>query len=141
MTKIKDKIISGLGGAAKSIKIQKPVLAKYAPEISSMHDGTLNVQLEQPLAIAKYDIEVPAYAWEPNYPPEGFGLVRASIQFTNYKIAEPLFCFLYYASRSAHRGNPFLVEVLTHTQEKAAISECLILLAQPCRTVEWVVVG
>ena len=130
---LRGKIVPGFSGAAGSIKKQKPFLQSYIPDISSVHDGTINVQLESPLFVREYDIETPPIEWVTGFW-EIFRIIRARIQLCP---CEPSFgnaipCLLYFAEASPHHFNPYLVEVVTKELVLTDVKECFIFLTKPC---------
>ena len=133
-------ICNGYGRASSALKIQIPLISKIVPEIQSMHPGTINVQLENPLSVARFDEEVKDLEWRPGYI-ESFGIVRAEFLPEGKKFKSPVPCLLYFPSTSPHRLNPFMVEVITEKLDLELVSKCSLLFNQPSRKVEWVVVG
>lgn len=139
MTKINGKIISGYGYASQCVPKQKPFLEKYLPEIASMHNGTLNIRLEQPLAIEKYDVETDWIQWDASRK-ERFYLLRAKIEFPNTNKGI-LPCVIYNATTSAYLNRPFFIEVLMQAIDKTGITDCCVIIEQPTRIAHWIIVG
>lgn len=124
ITKLKGVLTGGLGKARNCIEQQKPLLKNYVPEIASMF-GTINVLLDSPLLITKYDVETPPLQWSQNCT-ERFRLVNGLFQLITPGFGEPVPCLLYFAETSPYRSNPFFVEVVTKQLKKGDAKECLI---------------
>jgi hypothetical protein len=102
-------VIAGLGAASKLIKLQKPLLRDYLPDIDDCEIGTINVQLEHALDIRIPDIVTPPLQWEPNSAlGERFGFTNVVLEFGNQRHR----AWIYGAEYSSHRFNYTIVELL-----------------------------
>lgn len=139
MSRIEGEIIQGMGAAAGAVEKQLPELQKYEPLLASCHPGTLNVMLNQPLFVRKWDIVTDPIHWyvrDPNHC-ERFGLL--SVVFlhqdtvTNAWIFDP--------HNSPHRLNPFLVEILAPKLDAQIGDRCNLDIRHPTKTRSYLIVG
>ena len=102
----------GLGEAGLCIEKQKPLLAKYFPEILDCYSGTLNFTLEEPLIINHPDVKTPRLFWKDNYPAEDFGFTKVYLHFEKFSKDHQITGWIYQAMFSPFAPDPFLIEVV-----------------------------
>ena len=56
-------VFGGIGVFSKNIKYQMPHLVWQFPDIKDIHPGSINVQLETPLHVARYDCTTLPIPW------------------------------------------------------------------------------
>jgi hypothetical protein len=104
-------IVSGLGAAARVIRLQKPLLRDFLPDIENCQTGTINVQLDHALDIRIPDIVTPPISWDPRSKTTerfGFTHVKLAIDDSQHE------AWIYGAEFSVHRFNYTMVELLAH---------------------------
>jgi CTP-dependent riboflavin kinase len=130
VTVIKGKLCKGFGEAKKCLPSQIKFFKEKLPEITSMYsDGTLNVDLENPIRFLRYECVFPKLKWDENRPAEDIAFVKASILPQSDRFKNPVPCLLYFAETSSHRLNPFMLEIITEKLDLAGVKECSVFLA------------
>jgi hypothetical protein len=135
--KINGIIINKLGCANQTIPLQLPHLIEYEPEFKTNYPATINVLLESPLKIMKWDITTKPIAWIPNKPEikEVFSFLK--IIFNYQQQSSP--AWIYYPHGSPNRFDPFHIEVFTKEITLTENKNCSITIGQPLRSVPWLV--
>jgi len=111
---INGHIVGGLGAANRLIRLQKPFLRDFFPEIDDCRTGTINIQLDHALDVRIPDIVTPPIAWEKDAGPgERFGFTRVALELPSGRHD----AWIYGAEFSSHRFNYMLVEVLARPIE------------------------
>ena len=102
-------IVDGLRAAASVIRLQKPLLRNFLPDIENCRIGTINIQLDHALDIRIPDVVTPPLQWEPTSKiGERFGFT--SVRF---ELLDRLYdAWIYGAEFSSHRFNYTIVELL-----------------------------
>ena len=138
MTKINGIIINKLGCANQTVPLQMPHLVKYEPHFQESHPATINVLLESPLKIIKWDITTKPIAWVPNKPEfmEIFSFLKITFTYQNQSFP----AWIYYPHESPNRIDPFHMELLTQKINLTEKKECAITIGQPVRSVPFLVV-
>ena len=96
--------------ASGTIFRQKPLVAKYFPEIEGCFNGTINLQLEWPLQVRLPDIVTPPLHWDPASPDgQRFGITEIELELKDKRYR----AWIYTAEHSPHRFNNMIAEVLT----------------------------
>jgi hypothetical protein len=107
-------IVSGLGAATNLIRLQKPRLRDFFPEIEECRTGTINVQLDHALDVRIPDIVTPPIAWQSGSDAtERFAFTKIELEFLKCRYK----AWIYGAEFSAHRFNYNVVEVVTRPIE------------------------
>jgi hypothetical protein len=107
-------IVSGLGAATNLIRLQKPCLRDFFPEIDECRTGTINVQLDHALDVRIPDIVTPPIAWQSGSDAtERFAFTKIELEFLKCRYK----AWIYGAEFSAHRFNYNVVEVVARPIE------------------------
>jgi hypothetical protein len=107
-------IVSGLGAATNLIRLQKPRLRDFFPEIDECRTGTINVQLDHALDVRIPDIVTPPIAWQSGSDAtERFAFTKIELEFLKCRYK----AWIYGAEFSAHRFNYNVVEVVARPIE------------------------
>jgi hypothetical protein len=102
-------IVSGLGAATNLIRLQKPRLRDFFPEIDACQTGTINVQLDHALDVRIPDIVTPPIVWHSDSNiGERFAFTKIELEFFECRYK----AWIYGAEFSPHRFNFNLVEVV-----------------------------
>lgn len=138
MTKINGIIINKLGAANQTVPLQLPHLIKYEPHFQKCYPATINVLLENPLKIMKWDITTKPIAWIKENP--AFNEVFSFLEINFIYLEHSYLSWIYYPHQSPNRIDPFHIEVLTEKITLTDIKECAITIGQPVRSVPFLVV-
>ncbi len=138
MTIIHGKIVNKLGAANKTVPLQMPYFIEYDPFFEKCHEATINVILETPLKISKWDINTKPIPWVKNRPDitEKFSFLKISFTYKNKNYP----ALIYYPHQSPNRFNPFHVEILTKKLELTNDKKCSVSIDRKCRRVSIIVV-
>ncbi|HUY32766.1 MAG TPA: hypothetical protein VMV69_08285 [Pirellulales bacterium] len=96
--------------ATGNLRKQVPHLLKYAPELAAINHGTINVELEKALVVARPDFRTDPITWQEQNKDEVFDILR--IKFESKNEREPVDCWVYIAYQSAHRNNLWHHEIV-----------------------------
>ena len=131
MIRLKGKRFAGENNANRTIGVQLPFIAKAFPEVAQCHSGTINLELESPLIIARSDHQTPPLKWKPNLTQgEVFDLVRVLLEVP---FGGPQHtAWLYVAHRSRHRTDLRRHEVIAPFIELAAVEEYGLVVERAC---------
>src|SRR6266851_3363060 len=59
MTTVRGTVVTGIGAAALTLKLQMPYFAKLFPEVKDCHLASINLEMEQGLRVFNPDFETP----------------------------------------------------------------------------------
>jgi hypothetical protein len=118
MTAILATVCGGYGVANKNIKFQMPHLVWQFPDIKDIYPGSINVTLDSPLHIPKYDYTtLPTPWWDVDETDSGkwaverFGFLRIKFEFpvdgTLYR------AWIFDCHNSAYHHNPLHFEIIS----------------------------
>jgi len=142
MTIIKGRICNGYGEAKKCLPVQIKFFRDRLPEIDSMYsEGTLNIDLENPIRFLKYEHVFPKLKWAEDRVAETIAFIKAGILPHSDRFTHPVPCLLYFAETSSHQLNPFMLEVITEKLDLTGVQECSICFDQPLRKADWYFFG
>lgn len=142
MTIVKGRFRKGYGMAKKCLPAQIRFFRDKLPEIDSMYsDGTLNIDLENPIRFFRYDYVFEKIKWAEDRDPETIALIKAGILPHSGRFMHPVQCLLYFAETSSHRLNPFMLEVVTEKLDLTGVQECSIYFSQQLRKADWYFFG
>jgi hypothetical protein len=142
MTTIKGRFCNGYGMAKKCLPAQVKFFRDKLPEIDSMYsDGTLNVDLENPIRFLRYEYVFPKIKWAEDRDAETIAFIKAGILPHSVRFKDPVQCLLYFAESSSHQLNPFMLEVVTEKLDLIGVQECSIYFSQPLRKADWYFFG
>ena len=115
MISINGTHIDGLGIATETISLQREYFIEYLPNIEDLFIGTINLKLVDPVVISNPDIITKHIKWSDKFPAEEFSFTEAKVMHQPSEIVKK--CWIYEASLSPNRRDPFIVEVLTEFLE------------------------
>jgi hypothetical protein len=114
---INGHIVGGVGAATNLIRLQRPLLRSFFPEIDECQTGTINVQLDHALDVRIPDIVTPPVAWQSgSNAGERFGFTKIELEFSQCRYK----AWIYGAEFSIHRFNYNLVEIVARPIEGIA---------------------
>ena len=128
-TRIRARHLHCIGGGARTLSLQLPLLAREVPALAACHAGTLNLQLAVPLIVARPDHRTRSITWEPGEQ-EVFDLLRIELEVPFEGARHP--AWLYIAHQSPHRATPRVHEVIAPYIDLQAHTELAVVLQQPC---------
>lgn len=112
-------IVTGLGAAARTLKLQMPHLVKHFPEIANCHIGSINLELDRPLRVNNPDFTTPPLRWSPLDPTlfEQFSFLRVGFECPIGTPPQP--AWLYIAHHARERLGLFAAELVAPFIEAA----------------------
>ena len=123
MLTIPGKIVSGLGVASQTLKLQMPHFVSAHPELGKCLERTINVILECQLEIISPTFVIGPIRWHPSAF-EMFGFLPIVFELIEPKIETEAWIYLPYSS--PHRVNPFYAEVLAPGLQLGGAPACKI---------------
>src|SRR5216683_3183519 len=106
MTTVRGTIVTGIGAAALTLKLQMPYFAKLFPEVKDCHLASINLEMEQGLRIFNPDFETPSIPWAGGGG-EKFSFLRIAFEGP---IGSPhRRAWIYIPHGSPHYYNPFSI--------------------------------
>jgi hypothetical protein len=113
MLTIDGMIVSGLGVASRTLKLQLPKITQIYPDLNGLHEATINVILDAQLEVVKPDIVTDPLKWHPDARtrPVMFGFL--TVRFEVPAAGVLVDAWIYIPYDSPHRKNPYYAEVLT----------------------------
>jgi hypothetical protein len=131
-------ICKGYGFASLAIATQMPELVKYDVNLANCHPGTLNILLDEPLFVRRWDIQTqPIPSVGPLKEGERIDLLRIGFLYEGRTIA----AWLYSPHGSPHRSNPFLIEILAPRLNVKIGDLCAFEIQHQIRRATWTIVG
>ena len=127
MVTITGKITRGMGARQFQSDIKCPTFLKEHPELGNCKSATINVTLDCQMD-AIPDFTIGPINWESGGRPELFGFVRL-LKFES--VAPPIEtseAWIYIPYNSAHRLNPYSVEILAPKLDLRGADKCRIYL-------------
>lgn len=103
-------VISGLGVASQTVKLQMPHLLKQFPAVQGCHYGTINISLVRALRIPNPDFTTTEIEWAPGNI-EKFGFLGVDLEIPVGGSLQPSWIYIPY--NSPHVNNFFQVEIMT----------------------------
>lgn len=104
----------GVHQASRFLTLQLPLIGRTFPAVLGCHPGTINVEFDKGLIVARPDHRTPPLSWMPGGSPEVFDLVQ--VQFEAPLGTRGVQAWLYVPHHSPHRQTPQLHEVLVGTR-------------------------
>ena len=131
MLHLKARRFDGENNANRTIQVQLPLIAQEFPEIARCYSGTINLELNSPLIIARPDYRTSPIKWKANLKDgEVFDLVRV---FLEVPFNGPRHqAWLYVAHRSSHRTNLRRHEVIAPFIELDGAEDYGLVIEQHC---------
>jgi hypothetical protein len=118
---VEGTVVKGNGVASKNIASQLPHLIKQYPDIKDIHTASINVRLDRPLRIHRYDHETKISWWDVDegrpgfWHPEKFSLLEIDFEFP---IGGPTYRAWFYESHDSGRvGDPVNFEIVSEKIE------------------------
>ena len=130
MQRVEGRIAAGIGAASTALAKQWPKLIKHLPQLNYCFQGTINVDLFNPILIINPERTVPPFEWEPGHT-DGFGFHE--IKFEWPLDTNPIQAWVYLAQHSPHRYNMMRAEVITREISRLRDNTDLIADELRCR--------
>ena len=103
------RIVSGLGSASVNVPMQMPFFKTYEPRLTNCHPATLNVLLDAPLVVVRWDIDTGKVNWKRKpHRGERFSFLEIAFFYNDARYEG----WIYYARNSPHCGNLFNAELM-----------------------------
>ena len=127
MIRLKGRVFAGEHNANRTVAKQLPYIAETFPEVQACHSGTINIELEGSLIVARADYRTPPIKWKQNLVEgEVFDLVRVRLEVPFGGPSHE--AWLYVAHRSAHRANLSKHEVIASFIELAGAQDVGVVI-------------
>jgi hypothetical protein len=122
----------GLGAATRTVALQMRHFLIYEPRLQYCHHGTLNVRLDTPTIVSRWEITTRGIAWDPHRPKfhEIFDFIETS--FIYNEIAHVGWI---YSPRGSPNRSAIIKEVLTENIPLSDDLRCSITIDRPHRIV------
>ena len=123
MVTISGRHVRGFGAANQTLRAQMQHLMKSCPELAGCFHGTINVILDCQLDVVAPDHVIGPIDWSGDGVGELFGLRNILFELSG---EQPANAWLYIPYRSAHRLNPFHVEIIAPEMKLQPGASCKV---------------